>query len=136
MEEIKPDDYVKFLDYKEDTADLEELQLKLNKEVNLGVKYFQFSKINNIKERVANTRFYASVVMSPDPESLMQQLQQYPYHVETLLQVAMVLLRQGDNKSASNALVERALFAFDRSLHKGFHELLYQASNGLARLPY
>lgn len=136
MEEIKPDDYVKFLDYKEDTADLEELQLKINKEVNLGVKYFQFSKINNIKERVANTRFYASVVMSPDPESLMQQLQQYPYHVETLLQVAMVLLRQGDNKSASNALVERALFAFDRSLHKGFHELLYQASNGLARLPY
>lgn len=136
MEEIKPDDYVKFLDYKEDTADLEELQLKLNKEVNLGVKYFQFSKINNIKERVANTRFYASVVMSPDPESLMQQLQQYPYHVETLLQVAMVLLRQGDNKSTSNALVERALFAFDRSLHKGFHELLYQASNGLARLPY
>lgn len=136
MEEIKPDDYVKFLDYKEDTADLEELQLKINKEVNLGVKYFQFSKINNIKERVANTRFYASVVMSPDPESLMQQLQQYPYHVETLLQVAMVLLRQGDNKSTSNALVERALFAFDRSLHKGFHELLYQASNGLARLPY
>lgn len=136
MEEIKPDDYVKFLDYKEDTADLEELQLKINKEVNLGVKYFQFSKINNIKERVANTRFYASVVMSPDPESLMQQLQQYPYHVETLLQVAMVLLRQGDNKSTSNALVERALFAFDQSLHKGFHELLYQASNGLARLPY
>lgn len=136
IEEIKPDDYVKFLDYKEDTADLEELQLKINKEVNLGVKYFQFSKINNIKERVANTRFYASVVMSPDPESLMQQLQQYPYHVETLLQVAMVLLRQGDNKSTSNALVERALFAFDRSLHKGFHELLYQASNGLARLPY
>ena len=73
------------------------------------MKYFQFSKINNIKERVANTRFYASVVMSPDPESLMQQLQQYPYHVETLLQVAMVLLRQGDNKSTSNALVERAL---------------------------
>lgn len=136
MEEIKPDDYVKFLDYKEDTASLEELQLKVNKEVDLGVKYFQFSKINNIKERVANTRFYASVVMSPDPESLMQQLQQYPYHVETLLQVAMVLLRQGDNKSTSNALVERALFAFDRSLHKGFHELLYQASNGLARLPY
>ena len=39
MEEIKPDDYVKFLDYKEDTA-FRRAQLKLNKEVNLGVKYF------------------------------------------------------------------------------------------------
>ncbi|EGW33010.1 uncharacterized protein SPAPADRAFT_60333 [Spathaspora passalidarum NRRL Y-27907] len=74
--------------------------------------------------------------MTPDPESLMQLLQQYPYHVETLLQVSMVLLRQGDNKSASNALVERALFTFDRSFHKHFHEILSQGNTGLIRLPY
>ncbi|RCK67558.1 Ribosome quality control complex subunit 1 [Candida viswanathii] len=136
MEEIRPEEYVKFLDYKEEEVSLEELQMKVQSEAELGVKYFQFSKINDIKERVANTRFYASVVMTPDPESLMQLLQQYPYHVETLLQVAMVLLRQGDNKATSNALVERALFAFDRTFHKNFHELLSLASNGLVRLPY
>lgn len=136
MEEIRTDEYVKFLDYKEEEVSLEELQMKVKNEADLGVKYFQFLKINDIKERVANTRFYASVVMTPDPESLMQLLQQYPYHVETLLQVAMVLLRQGDNKATSNALVERALFTFDRSFHKNFHELFSQASNGLVRLPY
>lgn len=136
MDEIRADDYVKFLDYKEEEVSVEELQMKVKSEAELGVKYFQFSKINDIKERVANTRFYASVVMTPDPDSLMQLLQQYPYHVETLLQVAMVLLRQGDNRATSNALIERALFAFDRSFHKNFHELLSQASNGLVRLPY
>ncbi|RLV93350.1 Ribosome quality control complex subunit 1 [Spathaspora sp. JA1] len=139
MEEIKPEEYLAYLEYKEDSIDLEDLQVKINKEKQLGVKYFKFSKVNNIKERVANTRFYASVVMTPDPESLMQLLQQYPYHVETLLQVSMVLLRQGDNKSASNALVERALFTFDRSFHKYFHEILSSTNSntgGLIRLPY
>lgn len=66
----------------------------------------------------------------------MQLLQLNPYHQETLLQVAMVLLRQGDNKATSNALIERALFTFDRSFHKNFHELVMSAQNGLIRLPY
>lgn len=136
MEELKPDECIKYLDYKEDSAEIEDLEVKISKEANLGVRYFKFTKVNNVQERVANTRFYASVVMTPDPESLMQLLQQYPYHAETLLQVAMVLLRQGDNKSMSNSLIEKALFVFDRSLHKRFHEILSEAKTGLIRLPY
>ncbi|KAK6454431.1 transcriptional repressor TCF25-domain-containing protein [Scheffersomyces xylosifermentans] len=136
MEEISQDELIKYLDYKEDHAEIDDLQVKIKKEAALGVRYFRFTKVNNVQERVANTRFYASVVMTPDPESLIQLQQQYPYHAETLLQVAMVLLRQGDNKSTSNALIEKALFVFDRSVHKRFHELLSEGKTGLIRLPY
>lgn len=136
MEELKIDDIIKYLDYKEDTADFEDLEVKVKKELSLGVKYFRFNKLTSTQERVANSRFYASVVMTPDPESLMQLLQQYPYHAETLLQVAMVLLRQGSDKSTSNALIEKCLFVFDRTFHKNFHELLSEGRTGLLRLPY
>ncbi|KAG7662836.1 uncharacterized protein J8A68_003606 [[Candida] subhashii] len=136
MEEIKPEDYREYLECKNDTLDLKDLELKIKKEQSLGVRYFKFNKINSVKEQIANTKFYVYVVLRPDHEGLMKLLQEYPYHVETLLQVAMVLLRQGDNKSASSALVERALFAFDRSFHKNCHELLSQAKTGLIRLPY
>lgn len=136
MEELRFNEIINYLDYKEDTADFEDLEFKLKKELSLGVKYFRFNKINTTQERVANSRFYASVVMTPDPESLMHLLQQYPYHAETLLQVAMVLLRQGSDKSTSNALIEKCLFVFDRTFHKNFHELLNEGKNGLVRLPY
>ncbi|CAK7902841.1 ribosome quality control complex subunit 1 [[Candida] anglica] len=137
MEEIKPKDMLEYMSYKEDTADSAELSAKINREAKLGVKYYHFTKLNNsVQDRVANSRFYAAVVMTPDPESLMQLLQQFPYHAETLLQVAMVLLRQGSDKSTSNALIEKALFVFDRCFHKSFHESLSEGQNGLVRLPY
>lgn len=136
MEELTTDDVVNLLHSREEDLVLEELEAKVEKELRLGVRYFQFNKIHSVQDRVANTRFYASVVMTPDPDSLMQLLQQHPYHEETLLQVAMVMLRQGGDKSVSNALVEKCLFVFDRSLHKRFHELLSEANNGLIRLPY
>lgn len=136
MEELTEDEVFDLLRYKEDDVDESDLRVKVTKERNLGVRYFRFNKVNDTKSRVANTRFYASTVLTPDPESLMQLLQQNPYHQETLLQVAMVLLRQGDNKATSNALIERALFTFDRSFHKKFHELVSSAENGLVRLPY
>ncbi|KAI5960931.1 hypothetical protein KGF57_001863 [Candida theae] len=136
MEELTEDKVFESLKYKEDDIDDTDLHVKVSKERNLGVRYFRFNKVNDTKSRVANTRFYASTVLTPDPESLMQLLQQHPYHQETLLQVAMVLLRQGDNKATSNALIERCLFTFDRSFHKTFHELVSSAENGLIRLPY
>lgn len=136
MEEISPEKVIDYLDYKEDTADREELEYRVRQERKLGVRWFRYDKITTIQERVANTRFYAAVVMTPDPELLMQLLQTYPYHAETLLQVAMVLLRQGGDKLVSYALVERCLFVFDRSEHKHFHELLQQGKIGLIRLPY
>ncbi|KAI5950558.1 hypothetical protein CANMA_005218 [Candida margitis] len=136
MEELGEDEVFELLRYKESDVDDSDLRTKVSKERNLGVRYFRFNKVNDTKNRVANTRFYASTVLTPDPESLMHLLQQNPYHQETLLQVAMVLLRQGDNKATSNALIERALFTFDRSFHKKFHELVSSAENGLVRLPY
>ncbi|KAK6202730.1 transcriptional repressor TCF25-domain-containing protein [Scheffersomyces amazonensis] len=136
MEEINELDLNEYLQYKEDSAEDEELQFKIKREFELGVRYFRFSKINTVNERVANTKFYASVVLTPDHESLMQLLQQYPYHAETLLQVAMVLLRQGEHKSTSNALIEKALFVFDRSFQKRFHELLSGGNSELIRLPF
>lgn len=137
MEEISVSESVDYLAYCDPITEYAEISDKLENERRCGVKYFRFTKLNNsVQERVANTRFYAAVVMTPDPESLMQLLLQFPYHAETLLQVAMVLLRQGGDKSTSNALVEKALFVFDRSLHKSFHELLHEGKNGLIRLPY
>lgn len=136
MEDLTRDDVVRIWDYKEEEESYEHLERKAINEEKLGVRYFRFSKVSSVTERVANSRFYASVVMTPDPDSLMQLLQQHPYHVETLLQVAMVILRQGNDKATSNALVEKALFVFDRSFNKRFHELLQEAKTGLIRLPY
>lgn len=136
MEEIRADELARYFVYKEDTVELADIEFKLRKELQLGVKYFKFDKISNVHDRVANTRFYASVVMTPDPESLMQLLQQNPYHAETLLQVAMVLLRQGNDKSTSNSLIEKALFVFDRSFHKRLHELMSEGKSELIRLPF
>lgn len=136
MEEISKTDVVRYYDYNEDDVSLEELELKVKKELRLGVKYFRFSKSSLPQDRMADTRFYASVVLTPDPDSLIRLLQQAPYHAETLLQVAMVILRQGNEKSTSNSLIEKALFVFDRSFHKNLHEMLYEGKSELIRLPY
>lgn len=136
MEEIKPNEYCQYIHYKTTDLDLRDIETKVKKEHALGVRYFKFSQANSGKEIAANTKFYAFTMLIPDHEGLMKILQENPYHVLTLLQVAMVQLRDGNNKSASSALIEKALFAFDRSFHKNFHELLLQAKTGLIRLPY
>lgn len=136
MQEYTKEDLLEVLRYKEDQEGYDFLQQKLKAEQKLGVHAFKFQKIPSVADRVANSRFYAAVVMTPDPDALMQLLQQNPYHVETLQQVAMVFLRQGNNKSTSNALVEKCLFVFDRSFNKRFHELLQDGKSELVRLPY
>lgn len=136
MHEYTRDDLIEVFRYKEDQEGFEFLELKVKAEKQLGVHVFKFQKIPTVTDRVANSRFYASVVMTPDPDALMQLLQQNPYHVETLQQVAMVFLRQGNNKSTSNALVEKCLFVFDRSFNKQFHELLQAGKSEFIRLPY
>ncbi|CAH6719826.1 ribosome quality control complex subunit 1 [[Candida] jaroonii] len=136
MEELDDDSVLDIFDYKEDIAEVEELQLKIRKEKKLGVKYFKFNKVHSVRDRVADSQFYASVVLAPDHDALFALLNNHPYHVETLLQVSMVLLRQGDQKSTSNALIEKCLFVFDRCFHMFFHDTLAEAKNGLLRLPY
>jgi len=93
-----------------------------------GIRSYKFSRGPGSK--ISNSQFYASVVVTPNHENLMQLLPRFPYHVETILQVALILIRQGD-KSNSNGLVERALFAFDRGFKQNF-----DLSNGLTRLPF
>lgn len=122
--------------YKEEDAEYHVLHNKVKAEEKLGIRYFQFSKPMTVSDRVANTQFYANVVITPNPEALMTLLQLHPYHIENLLQVAMVMLRQGNNKATSNALIEKALFVFDRCFGKRFHELLQNGQTELIRLPY
>lgn len=136
MEELSFDEILKIHEYKEDSATIDELREVVDSELKLGVKYFKFLKVSTIQERLANTKFYASVVMMADPDSLIQLLQHYPYHAETLLQVSMIMLRQGGDKSVANALIEKCLFVFDRSFNMKFHELLSNGKLSLIRLPY
>ncbi|KAM9887137.1 hypothetical protein OXX79_013838, partial [Metschnikowia pulcherrima] len=139
MDDLNKSEVVKSKVYKEENDDdrtVKIVESKVRNEDKLGIKYFKFKKLDTIRDRVANSRFFASVVMTPDPDSLMQLLQQSPYHVETLLQVSMVMLREGNNKATSNALIEKSLFVFDRSLNKHFHENLLNGKTELIRLPY
>ncbi|KAH3673270.1 hypothetical protein WICMUC_003729 [Wickerhamomyces mucosus] len=93
-----------------------------------GIKFYKFER--GPESKLPNSQFYSSVVVNPNHESLIQLLQRFPYHPETILQVALIFIRQGD-KSNSNGLIERSLFAFDRAFKQNF-----DLSNGLTRLPY
>lgn len=141
VDELEEQDVVAILDYKERNAEYNTLAAKVAAEHRLGVRYFEFAPAATSAgigalEGVANARFYAGVVLRPDPDALMLLLQQNPYHVPTLLQVAMVMLRQGSNRATSLALVDKCLFVFDRCLSKRLHEMLARAENALVRLPY
>ncbi|OWB74262.1 hypothetical protein B5S31_g4049 [[Candida] boidinii] len=98
------------------------------KETNAGVRYFKM--VEGHHSRLVNTQFYISVAIQPNHEALIQLLQRSPYHLESLLQVASILQRQGDNTN-TNGLVERALFVFDWSLKPTF-----TFGSGLCRLPF
>ncbi|KAJ8116271.1 hypothetical protein OPT61_g2268 [Boeremia exigua] len=77
-------------------------------------------------------RQFQVCVASYDPERMLQLLQTNPYHISTLLQVSEIAKQQRDNASASE-LLERALFAFGRSVHSTFSSTL---SAGKARLSF
>ncbi|SCU82162.1 LANO_0B05314g1_1 [Lachancea nothofagi CBS 11611] len=96
-----------------------------------GINFFKFEPSNLELNRKAMTEFYMSVVLRPDHEALISLISsRFPYHVPALLQVALILVRQGD-KANSNGLVERALFVFDRALRS------HITFNGVScQLPY
>lgn len=81
--------------------------------------FYKFEPINLDLSKKALTEFYLCTVLYPDHESLISLINsKFPYHVPAILQVSLILIRQGD-KSNSNGLVERALFVFDRALRSG-----------------
>ncbi|GMG38457.1 unnamed protein product [Ambrosiozyma monospora] len=94
-----------------------------------GVRYYQMGE-GPLYTRAVTTQFFISTVVAPDHESLIQLMQKSPYHLETLLQVASILQRQGDN-SNTNGLIERALFVFDWSFKSTFN-----LGSGVCRLPF
>lgn len=127
MEEIDDREMLQLkLSESEDWADVIKDDIEQYKKY--GIKFYKFERSASAK--LANTKFFISVIIQPNHENLMHLLAEYPYHVETILQVALILVRQGD-KSNSNGLIERALFVFDR----GFKQNL-ELGNGLTRLPF
>lgn len=105
------------------------LQGDIAKEYKYGIKYYNVEP-GPAFSIAATTEFFMSVVVQPDHESLIHLLQKCPYSIETILQVACILQRQGDN-SNTNGLIERALFVFDWSLPNSF-----ELGNGKTRLPF
>ncbi|KAM3162481.1 hypothetical protein ACU8KH_02730 [Lachancea thermotolerans] len=110
---------------------MDEVKKTAHKWKDAGMNFYKFEPSNTETNRKAMTEFYMSVVLHPDHEALIHLISsKFPYHVPALLQVALILVRQGD-KANSNGLVERALFVFDRALRS------HISFNGLScQLPY
>lgn len=113
--------------YKNDWKDI--IEDDLNKDLKSGLKYYQVST-GPMYSTAATTEFFMSTCIQPDHESLIRLMQRSPYSLETILQVASILQRQGDN-SNTNGLIERALFIFDWSLPSAF-----ELGDAQSRLPF
>ncbi|KAG8982657.1 hypothetical protein FRB93_007927 [Tulasnella sp. JGI-2019a] len=74
---------------------------------------------------------FLSAVAAGDPNGLFAILQQHPWHIDTLLQLSEVFRQQDDYTHATD-LVDRALFAYERSfagafnITSGFHRIDFQ----------
>ncbi|AWU75523.1 uncharacterized protein C5L36_0B07720 [Pichia kudriavzevii] len=129
MEEMSKDDLLNLYTtkFKNDWKDV--LIEDINKDYKYGIRYYNINQGPTFS--VASvTEFFMSVVVQPDHESLIRLLQKSPYSIETILQVALILQRQGDN-SNTNGLIERALFLFDWSLPNNL-----ELGDGNTRLPF
>lgn len=91
----------------------------------------EYRFVHNTSYQETQRQFHVCVA-SYDPERMIQLLHTNPYHISTLLQVSEIAKQQRDNASASD-LLERALFAFGRSVHSTFASAL---SAGKARLSF
>lgn len=128
MDELTSSELVKDkLQETEDWADV--IKEDVTNSLQKGIRFFKFTR-SGAQSKMANSQFYHSVITAPNHENLIALLQKFPYHPETILQVALIFIRQGD-KSNSNGLIERALFAFDRAFNRNL-----ELCNGLTRLPY
>lgn len=100
-------------------------------EMKRNIAFYKFEPLSPDINRKAMTEFYLSTILHPDHEALIHLISsKYPYHVPALLQVALILIRQGD-RSNTNGLLQRALFVFDRALRPGI-----QFNSLSCQLPY
>lgn len=77
-------------------------------------------------------RQYEIAVRSMDPQRLVFMLQQYPYHIATLLQVSEIM-RHDRTYTEAGDMLERALFTFGRIVHSSFAAAM---AAGKARLDF
>jgi Transcriptional repressor TCF25 len=73
---------------------------------------------------------FEACVQTNDPQMLMGLLRQYPYHVDTLLQIAQLYKQLGELEKSAD-LVARCVYVFERSWHARF-----DVSHGCSRLCY
>ncbi|KAI8928135.1 transcriptional repressor TCF25-domain-containing protein [Entophlyctis helioformis] len=80
------------------------------------VNHFSFTHSRSYQE----VQFqFIQCVNTHDPNTISQLLRMHPYHIDALLQLSEVSKHNGDVATASE-LIERALYAFERSLHSVF----------------
>ncbi|CAL1710333.1 unnamed protein product [Somion occarium] len=60
------------------------------------------------------TRSFVAMVLSGDPEGFWQTLRLFPYHADTLLQVAEVYYHREEHSTAAD-FISRALFTYERA---------------------
>lgn len=94
-----------------------------------GITTYRFVHTQSYK--IAQLGFAQNVAIM-DPMNMIMALRSNPYHVATLLQVSEVAKQEKDYATAGE-LLERALFAFGKSLHPNFAKSLAQ---GKARLDF
>mmetsp|Transcript_14929 Transcript_14929/g.44715 ORF Transcript_14929/g.44715 Transcript_14929/m.44715 type:complete len:823 (+) Transcript_14929:64-2532(+) len=73
---------------------------------------------------------FETVVQTNDPQMLMGLLRQYPYHVDTLLQIAQLYKQLGEFEKSAD-LIARCVYVFERSWHARF-----DVARGCSRLCY
>ncbi|KAF8566461.1 hypothetical protein P879_02591 [Paragonimus westermani] len=84
---------------------------------------------HNKEYRNTQKSFYVAL-NSMDPNNLVRILTDFPYHVDSLLQLSGILLHQ-DNSEMSMDLLERVLHAYQSAFHPRFNPAL-----GTCRLDY
>ncbi|KAK6524207.1 hypothetical protein TWF694_005864 [Orbilia ellipsospora] len=90
--------------------------------------------------KYAHSRVYQDIqrqfnecVRSMDPERMINHLNNFPYHISTLLQTSQIALTHNNDPTSSQALISRALFALGRSSHSVFPTSL---ASGIARISF
>jgi hypothetical protein len=101
----------------------------VSKDPTSGVTEYRFVHSTAYQE---TQRQYELAVASMDPQRLVVLLQQNPYHIATLLQVSEIMKHDRQHTEAGD-LLERALFAFGRTVHSSFGAAM---SAGKARLSF
>lgn len=101
----------------------------VSKDPSTGVTEYRFVHSTAYQE---TQRQYEIAVASMDPQRLVVLLQQNPYHIATLLQVSEIMKHDRQHTEAGDVL-ERALFAFGRTVHSTFGAAMVA---GKARLSF